>query len=81
MTTMRVNSWNGTHAPRAFAGTAEFKPKVSEPVMNAVDAMPKAYRDLVNEFDYVDVYRAWRRGMSTERIRAIALANGGRFEL
>jgi hypothetical protein len=38
------------------------------PIMNAVDGLPPAYRELVNEFGYIDVYRAWRSGMTPEQI-------------
>ena len=37
--------------------------------MAAIDAMPQAYRELVNEYGYIDVYRAWKRGYSPQTIR------------
>ncbi len=78
---MRVNSWTGSHSPKALAGTDEFKPRVAEPVMQAVDTMPPVWRLLVHEFDYIDVYRAWKRGMSPDFVRRNAMQNGGRFVL
>jgi hypothetical protein len=78
---MRVNSWAPGFAPKAIAGSEEFKPKVAEPVMKAIDAMPAQWRLLVHEFDYIDVYRAWRQGKSPQFVRARAEANGGRFVL
>jgi hypothetical protein len=68
--------------PKAEADDlAAHKRKVAEPSMAAIDAMPKVYRELVHAYGYVDVYRAWKRQMSPESIRAKAEANGGRFEL
>ena len=58
-----------------------YKGAVAEPVMNAVDAMPQSYRLLVHAYGYVDVYRAWKRGMSPDEIRARAEAAGGVFAL
>ena len=51
------------------------------PTMQAIDAMPLEYRRLVWDFDYVNVYRAWRRGWAPEKIRAHAEAAGGVFVL
>lgn len=67
--------------PRAAADDPTYKQRVAEPVMNAVDAMPKAYRELVHEFGYIDVYRAWRKGVSPDFIRSMATQNGGVFSL
>lgn len=63
------------------ADDPRFKAMVAEPVMQAVDSMPAEFRALVHDFGYVDVYRAWRRGLTAPQIRAAAEANGGRFEL
>jgi hypothetical protein len=62
-----------SHTARAEPGSPEYKAKVAEPTMNAVDAMPSDFRELVHQFGYVDVYRAWRRGWTPERIRACAI--------
>ncbi len=62
-------------------GSDEYKRKVAEPTMQAIDAMPVGYRQCVYEFGYIDVYRAWRRGWTVERIRRKAESAGGRFEL
>lgn len=60
-----------THVAKAEPGSPEYKAKVAEPVMNAVDAMPLVYKRLVYEWGYVPVYRAWRRGMSPEMINGL----------
>lgn len=68
------------YAPRASdLGSPEYAERVAQPTMDAVDGMPAAYRALVNEFGYIDVYRAWRRGWSPERIRAAS--KDGAFHL
>ena len=59
----------------------DYSDRVAKPVMEAVDGLPEAYRACVHEFGYVDVYRAWKRGISPARIRQMAEANGGRFVL
>lgn len=68
-------------AAKESADDPLYRDRVAVPVMTAVDGMPKEYRELVHEFGYVDVYRAWRRGMQPSIIRQRAAANGGRFEL
>jgi hypothetical protein len=50
----------------------DYKTLTAEPTMKAVDLMPPAYRQLVNEFGYVDVYRAWRRGYTPQAIKSSA---------
>lgn len=56
---------------RAKADPTEpsYKAKVAEPIMAAIDAMPPAFRVLVHDFDYIDVYLAWKHGMSARAIR------------
>ena len=76
-----ADSLNRSHQPKLPADHPDYGEKVAAPVMEAVDALPKAYRDCVAEYDFVDVYRAWKRGVSPERIRQMAEANGGRFVL
>lgn len=66
---------------KTSADDPAYKNRVAEPIMNAVDGMPKEYRELVHDFGYVDVSRAWRRGMQPSMVRQRAAANGGRFEL
>jgi hypothetical protein len=46
-------------AKRVDLGSEEYVSRVATPIMNAVDGMPPAYRALVSEFGYVDVYRVW----------------------
>lgn len=79
---MRANdSQREGFTPKVGPGSPEYKTRVAEPTMQAIDAMPLAYRILVKEFDYVDVYRAWKRNISPDQIRARAIAQGGRFSL
>lgn len=69
----------GFTAKRADLGSEEYTDRVASPVMDAIDRMPQAYRVLVNEYGYVDVYRAWKRGLSPSQIRQRAA--GGMFSL
>ena len=62
----------GFTAKRAEFGSEEYSERVASPVMNAVDQMPAAYRELVHELGYVDVYRAWKRGWTPAQIRSRA---------
>jgi hypothetical protein len=68
-------------AKRADLGSDEYVRRVAMPIMAAIDDMPSAYRDLVNEFGYVDVYRAWRADWQPGQIRHEAECNGGLFVL
>ncbi len=67
----RSDSQTPTHTPRAAPGTDDYKTKVAEPTMQAIDAMPKRFRELIHELGYIEVYRLWRRGRSVEEIRRI----------
>lgn len=69
------------YQPKVAADHPDYAEKVAKPVMDAVDSMPKAYRDACHEYGYADVFRAWRRGITPARIRQMAEANGGRFVL
>jgi hypothetical protein len=69
----------GFTAKAAELGSDEYTARVASPVMTAVDTMPKAYRERVNEFGYVDVYRAWRKGLTPSAIKASAV--DGTFHL
>lgn len=69
----------GFTAKRAEIASEEYTERVASAVMTAVDAMPRAYRELVNEFGYVDVFRAWRKGWSPTMIRE--KASNGTFHL
>lgn len=59
----------------------EYQRDVAQPIEQAIDNMPRSWRALVHEFDYVNVYLAWRRGLSPDTVRRQAKANGGVFEL
>jgi hypothetical protein len=69
----------GFTAKAADLASPQYTERVAAPVMQAVDAMPKPFRELVNYYGYVDVYRAWRKGWSPDRIRAAAV--NGAFRL
>jgi hypothetical protein len=60
-------------AKRVDIASDEYTTRVASPVMDAVDHMPQAYRELVNEYGYVDVYRAWKRGWTPAQIRQRAV--------
>lgn len=74
-----ADSATQNYTASAPADDPSYRDRVAIPTMQAVDAMPKAYRELVHEFGYVDVYRAWKRKWSPETIRM--RANGGIFAL
>ncbi len=67
-----------SHTAKVEPGHPDYADRVSKPMMTAVDAMPREFRELVHEFGYVDVYRAWRRGWTVSQIRDVAV--GGRFD-
>lgn len=75
----RNNTQVGNFVPKPFADSEDYKAKIATVTMEAIDAMPRRYRDLVNQFGYVDVYRAWKRGWSPEYIRQ--RARGETFRL
>lgn len=62
----------GFTAKRAELASEEYSERVAGPVMDAIDHMPPAFRQLANELGYVDVYRAWRRGWTPSMIRSQA---------
>lgn len=78
---LRNNSQTADFTPRGSLGSEEYKRRTAEPTMEAILGMPEAYRNLVDEFGYIDIYRAWRRGMHPDMIRARAKANNGVFTL
>lgn len=70
------NSAIGSFVAKDVPESDLYAERTAAPVMEAIDAMPAEYRALVNEFGYIDVYRAWRRGMSPAHIRSYAEATG-----
>lgn len=76
-----VESETAGYRAKAQPGTEGYKAMVAEPMMKAIDSMPKEWRMLVHAFDYVDVYRAWRRGIPQASVVRIAHQMGGRFQL
>jgi hypothetical protein len=75
----RCNSNTANATAKVDPDSPEYRERVALPVMAAVDAMPFEYRLLVNEFGYVDVYRAWRKGWTPAEIRGEAV--NGVFQL
>ena len=64
------NSAVGSYrAKQSDLGTPEYVDRVAIPIMSAVDAMPREYRELVNEFGYIEVYNAWRARHTPSAIR------------
>lgn len=61
------NSSTEQYAIKPSDGPDGYK-RLAEATMAAIDAMPKAYQDAVNQFGYVDVYRAWKRGIPVSEI-------------
>lgn len=67
---------------KAEPGTPEYKHRVAEPTMRAVDSMPKEWREALHSYGYVGVFLAWRsRRWTIEQVRVKAEANGGVFEI
>lgn len=64
----------------AQPNTVDYRLKVAVPVMAAIDGMPLAYRLLVHDLGYVDVYRGWRAGIPACDIVRSAAGNGGAFD-
>lgn len=59
----------GFAAKQSQIGSPEYAERVAKPIMSAVDAMPAEFRGLVNEFGYIEVYRAWKAGDTPAMIR------------
>lgn len=78
---MKTNSRapQGVVVARVRTDHDEYQRDVALPIETAIDNMPRGWRALVHEFDYVNVYLAWRRGLSPETVRQRAKANGGVF--
>lgn len=68
-------------AKRSDLASDDYVERVALPVMNAIDRMPPVWRELVNVYGYVDVYRAWRADWQPQQVRSVAERNGGLFVL
>lgn len=73
------NQNTATHTVKLAPDDPRYREVVAVPIMEAVDAMPAPIKRALWDLGYVEVYRAWRRGWSAERIRAAAARNGGRL--
>lgn len=78
---MKSDTDHRDYSAKVPSDDALYKAKVAEPAMNAVDQMPPVWRDLVHQYGYVDVYRAWKRDVSPAEVRRAAEAAGGFFTL
>lgn len=65
----RSNSEAAGYQAKVDLESPEYGERVARPTMAAIEAMPPVWRALVNDYGYIDVYRAWRRGMPPEVIR------------
>ena len=54
----------GKAAKAADLGSEEYSAKVATPIMAAIDNLPKAYRELVNEFGLDPVVELAKFGMT-----------------
>lgn len=48
-----------------------YQARTAHPLMSALDQMPKAYRDLLDEIDVHTVWKAFRRGVDPRVVRAL----------
>lgn len=55
----------------------EYAERVAGPCMAAVDAMPPVWKQMVDQHGFVDVYLAWRRGLSPRVVHERAERVGG----
>lgn len=78
---IRNDSQIAGHTPKAEPGSLEYKTRVAEPTMKAVDSLPKEYRAAVHQYGYIDVYLAWRNRLSVSQIHEKAQKNGGVFAI
>ena len=76
------DSASGHYTAKGPADHPDYKPRVAEPTMDAVDLLPKEWRtEAIAEFGYVDVYRAWLRKWPLALVKEQAERMGGRFVL
>jgi hypothetical protein len=60
----RCNSQIAGYAARGTLASDEYKDKTATHVMQAVDLLSPEWRQLVNEYGYIETYLAWKRGLS-----------------
>lgn len=65
----RSNSSIADYTAKADPDSPTYRDKVAVPTMTSVDSMPLGYRELVNEFGYIEVYIQWRRGRTLAQVR------------
>lgn len=59
----------------------DYKPRVAEPTMEAIDALPVEWQQMIHSAGYIDVYRAFRRNWPLARVKEQAERHGGLFVL
>ena len=77
----RNNSEIPNFRAKAPLDSDAYASRVARVTADTVDAMPAEFRRLVNDYGYIDVYRAWKRGMHPDEIERRARASGGFFAL
>jgi hypothetical protein len=75
------DSASGHYTAKVPADHPHYKPRVAEPTMAAIDALPAEWRQMIYSAGYVDVYRAFRRNWPLARVREQAERHGGLFVL
>lgn len=75
----RTNTIATGYIQKMPADHPEYKAKVAEPTMQAIDGLPEEYRRLIHDYDYVDIYRAYLHKWPVELVKRAAAMNGGRF--
>lgn len=76
------NSNSASHTVKpGRLGTSDYANRVARPVMVAIDRLPQVWRRLVDCYGYVDVYRAWRAGLSPHEVERRAEISGGFFRM
>lgn len=76
-----ANSNRPGHQQRTPPHAEGYAENVARPAMEAVDGLPKPYRDACNAYGFVDVYRAWLRRIPPDKIAAKAERLGGVYVL
>ena len=77
---MRNDSQTAAFSPKVGPEHPEYKARVAEPTMGAIDNLPKKYRELVYRFGYPEIYRAWRAHWTVAQILAVAVGDTFEFK-
>lgn len=77
----RNDTEGSAYSAKVEPGHPDYKVKVAEPTMEAVDGLPAEWRAILREHGYVDVFRAFKRRWPPSRVKEQAERNGGLFVL